>query len=50
VPDLPGCSAFGTTPEEAVHEIGDAIAAWIDACRQAGDPVPQPTTKARQAA
>ncbi|HEX6113459.1 MAG TPA: type II toxin-antitoxin system HicB family antitoxin [Geminicoccaceae bacterium] len=50
VPDLPGCSAFGTTPEEAVHEIGDAIEAWIDACRQAGDPVPQPTTKARQAA
>ena len=26
VPDLPGCSAFGRTPEEAVHEIGDATA------------------------
>jgi hypothetical protein len=24
VPDLPGCSAFGRTPEAAVHEIGDA--------------------------
>jgi hypothetical protein len=24
VPDLPGCSAFGTTPEEAVREIGAA--------------------------
>ena len=24
VPDLPGCSAFGTTPHAAVHEIGDA--------------------------
>ena len=24
VPDLPGCSAFGTPPEAAVHEIGDA--------------------------
>ena len=29
VPDLPGCSAFGTTPEAAVHEIGDATLAWI---------------------
>jgi hypothetical protein len=27
VPDLPGCSAFGTTPEAAVHEIGDATLA-----------------------
>jgi predicted RNase H-like HicB family nuclease len=50
VPDLPGCSAFGATPEAAVHEIGDAIEAWITACRASGDPVPEPTTKARQAA
>ena len=27
VPDLPGCSAFGETPEAAVHEIGDATLA-----------------------
>jgi antitoxin HicB len=33
VPDLPGCSAFGATPEAAVHEIGDGIEAWIAACR-----------------
>ena len=33
VPDLPGCSAFGATPEAAVHEIGDAIEAWIAAYR-----------------
>jgi antitoxin HicB len=33
VPDLPGCSAVGGTPEEAVHEIGDAVEAWIAACR-----------------
>ena len=39
VPDLPGCSAFGKTPEEAVREIGAA-----------GDPVPEPTAKARQGA
>jgi predicted RNase H-like HicB family nuclease len=33
VPDLPGCSVFGDTPEAAVHEIGDATLAWIVACR-----------------
>ena len=50
VPDLPGCSAVGDTPEEAAREIGDAIEAWIEACRAAGDPVPEPRIKARQAA
>jgi antitoxin HicB len=50
VPDLPGCSAVGNTPEEAVREIGDATLAWIAACRAAGDPVPEPTATARQAA
>ncbi len=50
VPDLPGCSAFGATPEEAVHEIKDAVAAWIEACRAADEPVPEPSTKARRAA
>jgi len=48
--DLPGCSAFGATPEAAVHEIGDATLAWIAACRASGEPIPEPTTKARQAA
>jgi antitoxin HicB len=42
VPHLPGCSGFGKTPEAAVHELGDAIDAWIAACRASGDPVPEP--------
>ena len=50
VPALPGCSAVGRTPKEAVHEIGDAVEAWIATCRAAGDPVPEPMAKARQAA
>jgi predicted RNase H-like HicB family nuclease len=49
VPDLPGCSAFGETPKAAVHQIGDATLAWIAARRASGDPIPEPTTKARQA-
>jgi predicted RNase H-like HicB family nuclease len=50
VPDLPGCSAVGDTPEEAAREVVDAIEAWIAACRAAGDPVPEPKIKTRQAA
>jgi predicted RNase H-like HicB family nuclease len=34
VPDLPGCSAFGNTPEEAVREIGDTTEAWVAAPRR----------------
>ena len=50
VPDLPGCSVFGDTPEAAVREVQDAVAAWIEACRAAGDTVPEPRAKARRAA
>jgi len=50
VPNLPGCSALGETREEFVREIGDAQAAWIEACRNSGDSVPEPTTQARKAA
>jgi len=48
VPDLPGCNAWGATPEEAVRAVQDAAAAWIDACRAAGEPVPEPTARARE--
>jgi predicted RNase H-like HicB family nuclease len=41
-PDLPGCTAFGETAEEAVHELQDAIRAWIGAAKKAGNPVPPP--------
>jgi antitoxin HicB len=30
-PDLPGCSAWGTTEEEALREIRDAECAWLEA-------------------
>jgi predicted RNase H-like HicB family nuclease len=39
-PDLPGCSAFGETQPEALAQLQDAIAAWIEATRAAGNPVP----------
>ena len=43
VPDLPGCNAFGESPEEAAYEIQDAVAAWIAACNASGELVPEPS-------
>ena len=39
-PDLKSCSAFGTTPEEAVAELRVAMEAWLEAAREAGHPIP----------
>lgn len=46
--DLPGCSAFGDTQDEALRELQDAIAAWIEAQRSAGNPVPAPSSPAHE--
>ncbi len=43
VPDLPGCMSDGSTPEEALANVQDAIATWIEAARDLGHPVPPPT-------
>ena len=43
VPDLPGCVADGATVEEALHEIEDAINAWIKTAIEFGDPIPKPS-------
>ena len=42
VPDLEACSAFGSTPEEALREVQVAKAAWLEAARTAGKPIPRP--------
>jgi antitoxin HicB len=41
-PGLPGCRSDGDTPEEALANIYDAIACWIEAAEEMGRPVPQP--------
>lgn len=43
IPDLPHCSAFGETPEEALREVLLAKGAWIEAARAEGRPVPVPS-------
>jgi predicted RNase H-like HicB family nuclease len=43
VPDLPGCSAHGDTPEDAIREIQVAMELWLEVARDAGDPIPAPS-------
>lgn len=42
IPDLRFCSAFGSTPEEAVREVEIAKTAWLKAARRRGKPIPPP--------
>lgn len=42
IPDLDACSAFGSSPEEALAEVEIAKDAWLTAAREAGRPVPKP--------
>lgn len=42
IPDLEACSAFGETPEQALHEVELAKEAWLEASRQASRPIPFP--------
>ncbi|WP_158809048.1 type II toxin-antitoxin system HicB family antitoxin [Beijerinckia sp. L45] len=44
-PDLPGCMSDGDTPEEALANIRDAIAAWIEAAHDMGRPIPKPSRR-----
>lgn len=39
--DLTGCSAFGETQEQALSELRDAMSAWVEAARAAGNPIPE---------
>jgi len=42
VPDLKACSAFGVTAKDALREVEIAKAAWLEAAREAGKPIPPP--------
>ena len=42
IPDLEACSAFGSTPEEALAEVEQAKKAWLAAAAEAGKPIPEP--------
>jgi predicted RNase H-like HicB family nuclease len=42
IPDLRYCSAFGDTPEEALHEVLIAKEAWLEAARETDRAIPEP--------
>ena len=43
VPELPECSAFGETEEEALKEIKVAIDLWFETAKKDGIEIPEPT-------
>jgi predicted RNase H-like HicB family nuclease len=42
VPELPGCSAFGRSEEEALTEVKMAISLWLETAKQIGREIPIP--------
>ena len=44
VPDLPGCTSWGPTLEEARANVREAMTLWIAASREQGTPLPVPCT------
>ena len=45
VPELPGCSAFGDTVEEALGEVLQASDLWIETAKKEGRVIPEPQGK-----
>lgn len=42
VPQLPGYMSDGSTPEEALRNVQEAIGSWIEAAKEWRQDVPQP--------
>ncbi len=42
IPDLEACSAFGDTPDEALHEVEVAKALWLKAAKAEHKRIPAP--------
>ena len=48
VPDLQSCSAFGSTPAEALAEVEQAMEAWLEVAREDGLAIPEPVNRGRK--
>ena len=42
VAELPGCFTAGETPHEALRNLEEAMAVWIESALVHGDPIPEP--------
>ena len=49
-PDLPGCSAFGETEDEARKEMMTAAELWLKAAMEQGRPIPHELSQATNVA
>lgn len=49
-PDVPGCIATGSTPEEAVREYAEALKFHLDGLAEDGLPPPEPAARAEYVA
>jgi len=45
VPALPGCLSDGQTREEALQNVREAIALYLESLEAHGDPIPPPITE-----
>ena len=50
VPELPGCMAHGSTQEEALANVRQAIDLWIETAKEFCDPIPTPKGRRLQLA
>jgi len=48
VPDLPGCMSTGKTLDETELNVREAIEGHLRTLREFGEPVPSPSTVARE--
>ena len=44
VPDLPGCAVVAETRQEALKLIREAVGLHLEGLREAGDPIPEPSS------
>ena len=48
VPDLPGCITTGRTLEETERNVREAISGHLQTLREFGEPIPEPTSIAKE--
>ena len=42
IPELPGCTAHGSTQQQALLNANEAMELWIDTAEEFGDYIPEP--------
>ncbi len=42
VPSLPGCVSQGSTRDEALHNVREAIEGYVESLRERDEPIPPP--------